>query len=119
MEIRSKKQESELFIVTIVIVFCVLTFTLIAIPSHSASFDIPEKFVYDLTWTGIKAGTASLEITNDGGKVKIISTARSAKWVSFFYTVDDRIESTLIKNENNPPSPSISKGGVREDHFHS
>ena len=111
MEMRSKKQEAELFRVTIVIVFCMLTFTLIAIPSHSASFDIPEKFVYDLTWTGIKAGTASLEITNDGGKVKIISTARSAKWVSFFYTVDDRIESTLVKNEKNPPSPPISKGG--------
>src|SRR4030042_5156145 len=111
MEMCSKKQESELFRVTIVIVFCMLTFTLIAIPSHSASFDIPEKFVYDLTWTGIKAGTASLEITNDGGKVKIISTARSAKWVSFFYTVDDRIESTLVKNGNNPPSPPISQGG--------
>jgi Protein of unknown function (DUF3108) len=111
MEMRSKKQESRLFRVTIVVVSCMLTFTLIAIPSHSASFDIPEKFVYDLTWTGIKAGTASLEITNDGSKVKITSTARSAKWVSFFYTVDDRIESTLVKNEKSPISSHICKEG--------
>ncbi len=70
--------------------------------SYAASFAIPEKLVYDLTWTGIKAGTASLEILNDGDNIKIISTAQSAKWVSVFYKVDDRVESTLIKN------PSLS-----------
>ncbi|MBI5188101.1 MAG: DUF3108 domain-containing protein [Nitrospirae bacterium] len=61
---------------------------------------MPEKLEYDLTWKGIKAGTASLEIINYGNKIKIVSTARSAKWVSVFYTVDDRVESTLIKNES-------------------
>jgi len=70
--------------------------------SYAASFAIPEKLVYNLTWTGIKAGTASLEIQNDGDNIKIISTAQSAKWVSVFYKVDDRVESTLIKN------PSLS-----------
>ncbi len=63
-----------------------------------AGFQIPEKFVYDLTWAGIKAGTASLEIITAGDTVKIISTAQSARWVSVFYTVDDRIVSTLLKN---------------------
>ncbi|MFZ6016471.1 MAG: DUF3108 domain-containing protein [Nitrospirota bacterium] len=63
-------------------------------------FNIPEKFEYDLTWKGIRAGTASLEIINDGNKIRIVSTARSAKWISVFYTVDDRVESTLIKNES-------------------
>ncbi|MEW6215540.1 MAG: DUF3108 domain-containing protein [Nitrospirota bacterium] len=91
--------------------FCILHFAFLTLPSHATSFDVPEKLIYDLTWTGIKAGTASLEITNDGNKIRIISTARSAKWVSVFYTVDDRAESTLIKNENNPPSPPFSKGG--------
>jgi hypothetical protein len=74
-------------------------------PSHSsdasltaAPFKMPEKFIYDLTWTGIKAGTASLESVSDGDKFKIISTARSADWISVFYTVDDRIESTLLRN---------------------
>ena len=66
----------------------------------AASFQIPEKFVYDLTWTGIKAGTASLEITDSYDKVKIATTARSASWISVFYTVDDRIESTLLKNSS-------------------
>lgn len=56
---------------------------------------IPEKLVFDLTWTGIKAGTATQEIVNDNGVVKIVSTARSADWISVFFKVDDRIESVL------------------------
>ena len=64
-----------------------------------SAFNIPEKFVYDLTWMGIKAGTATLEILEKNGGLKIISTAQSAPWVSLFYTVDDRIVSTLFKNE--------------------
>jgi hypothetical protein len=73
--------------------------------AHAEPFKIPEKFVYDLTWTGIKAGTASLEITKDCDAVKIVSTAQSAQWVSVFYTVDDRIESILSHN------PSFSEIG--------
>jgi hypothetical protein len=62
-------------------------------------FNIPERFEYDLTWTGIKAGTSTLEIIDNGNSIKIISTAKSAKWVSVFYTVDDRVESILTKNK--------------------
>ena len=73
--------------------------------AHAEPFKVPEKFIYDLTWAGIKAGTASLELTNDGDRVKIVSTAQSAGWVSVFYTVDDRIESILSHN------PSFSSIG--------
>ncbi|MEW6066691.1 MAG: DUF3108 domain-containing protein [Nitrospirota bacterium] len=68
--------------------------------SYAASFNIPERLVYDLTWGGIKVGTASLEITDDGDRLKIISKTRSAKLISVFYTVDDRIESILFKNSS-------------------
>lgn len=91
--------------------FLIFIFEFFIHPSIAASFNIPEKLIYDLTWMGIKAGTASLELINDGDKIKIISTANSAKWVSVFYTVDDRVESTLLKNENNPLLPPFSKGG--------
>jgi hypothetical protein len=67
--------------------------------------------IYDLTWAGIKAGTASLEVVDDGDKMRITSIARSATWLSVFYIVDDRVESILVKNDNNPPSPPFSKGG--------
>lgn len=66
--------------------------------SDSAQFLANEKFIYDLTWMGIKAGKAQLEWIDDGDKVKIVSTAKSADWVSVFYTVDDRVESSLFKS---------------------
>jgi hypothetical protein len=78
-------------------VSCILLFY-----SNAFSFTIPERLEYDLTWAGIKAGTASLEVVNDGNKIKIISIAQSAKWVSVFYKVDDRVESTLIRNPSLP-----------------
>jgi len=77
--------------------------------SHALPFKGNEKFVYDLSWTGIKAGTASLEIASDGKNTKFISTAQSAKWVSAFYTVDDRIESTVSNN----PSQAVIGYPVR------
>ena len=65
--------------------------------THSVPFSIPEKFIYELTWTGIKAGTASLELRNEGEQVKIVSTAQSAPFISTFYKVDNLVESTLLR----------------------
>ena len=67
---------------------------------NAESFNIPEKFEYELTWTGVKAGTATLEITRTGNDIKIVSTAQSANWVSVFYTVDDRVETLLTKKSS-------------------
>ena len=75
-------------------------FLFVLLPQNASSFDIPEKFEYDLTWTGVKAGTATLEITRTGNDIKIVSSTQSAKWVSVFYAVDDRIESILAKKSS-------------------
>jgi hypothetical protein len=56
---------------------------------------IPEKLVFELTWTGIKAGTATQEIMDDHDTVRIVSTARSADWLTHFFPVEDRIETVL------------------------
>lgn len=61
----------------------------------AAGLSIPEKLIYDLTWTGIKAGTATQEILIDGAETRIISTARSADWITAFFPVEDRIETVL------------------------
>ncbi|HXX53482.1 MAG TPA: DUF3108 domain-containing protein [Thermodesulfovibrionales bacterium] len=65
--------------------------------AEALALTIPEILNYDLTWTGIKAGEASLEIRDEGNEVKIISTAKSTKWVSVFYTVNDMVETRLSK----------------------
>jgi hypothetical protein len=82
------------------ILFSLIVFIVLSSRSVFA-FTVPEKLVFDLTWTGVKAGTATLEIVNEKGNTRIISTARSADWVSVFYTVDDRTEAVL-KNAKVP-----------------
>lgn len=79
-------------------------FLLLVLSAEALSFTVPEILTYDLTWTGIKAGEASLEIRDEGNEMKIISAARSAKWVSLFYRVNDVVESRLSKE-----SPSMGQ----------
>ena len=86
-----------MFIHSIFIIVCQL---FLSLGADAASLGMPEKFIYDLRWAGIKAGRASLEVSNAGDRVKIRSTAQSAAWVSVFYTVDDRVESTLLRRSS-------------------
>jgi len=67
------------------------------LPLPAMALNIPEKLVYELSWSGITAGTATQEIAEDQGVVRILSTARSSAWISVFFPVDDRIEGTLAK----------------------
>ena len=74
-----------------------LLFLLIVTATSAAALTAPEKLVYDVTWTGIKAGTATQEIIDEGNAIRIVSTVRSADWISVFFPVEDRVESLLTK----------------------
>jgi len=67
-----------------------------ALPASALS--IPERLVYDVSWTGIKAGTAIQEVSTQGGELHIVSTVHSAGWINPFFPVDDRTESVLSKS---------------------
>src|SRR5512144_3228542 len=69
----------------------------LALAPKAFALNIPEKLVYDLTWTGIKAGTATQEIIDEKDSIRVVSTARSADWISVFFPVEDRVESVLTK----------------------
>jgi len=81
-----------------VIFIAVFLLTLFLYCQMALALTIPEKLVYDLTWTGIKAGTAIQEINAESGDIKITSIARSADWISVFFPVEDRIESVLASS---------------------
>jgi hypothetical protein len=85
-------------------VFILLPVLLITmLPELSAKpFPAPEKLEYDLTWGGLKAGTSSLQLKAGRHTWEIISKAHSADWVSVFYKVEDRIESTLLPGLSSP-----------------
>jgi hypothetical protein len=66
-------------------------------PKPASALTVPEKLTYSLTWTGIKGGTATQEIIDEGDSIRVVSTARSADWITAFFPVEDRIESVLFK----------------------
>ncbi len=77
-----------------------LLIPLAAVPAVAGSFRIPEKFTYDIGWGGIKAGTATIEISDSGQNIIITTTAKSSKLLSVFYEVEDKIESILVKKHS-------------------
>ncbi len=82
--------------------YILLLILIVTVPASSCfAFGIPEKLRYDLTWSGIKAGEASLESADNGLYVQFISKATSAKWVSIFYRVEDSVVSTLKRGNDN------------------
>lgn len=68
---------------------------------------VPEHLVYDLAWAGIPVGSAMQEIVEEGETRRIISTARSNEWLSVFFPVEDRIESSLDKK--GAPFPGLTR----------
>lgn len=80
-------------------------FTLL--PCAGFAQTVPEKLVYELSWTGIPVGTATQEITEEGSDRRIVSTARSNDWLYVFFPVDDRIESLLAKAGG--PFPGLTR----------
>lgn len=109
-----KSYFNSLFIMFIFL--CTIILNIFIEARRAASFNIPERFIYDLRWMGINAGTASLEIVDNDKNIKIISTARSADWISLFYAIEDRIESSLYKNFNfsSIGQPSTYRVKIRE-----
>jgi hypothetical protein len=61
-----------------------------------------ETLDYSLTWNGIHAGTSRLSFFTEGSTHRIVSTARSADFISLFYEVDDRVESSFSKGSFTP-----------------
>ncbi len=65
--------------------------------SVATALTIPERLEYDLTWAGILAGTAVLEVKDTGSDIQFISRAISSPVVTVFYKVEDTAVSSLRK----------------------
>jgi Protein of unknown function (DUF3108) len=81
-------------------VLIAVMFVMLTAGSGWGAFTLPERLVFDVSWSGIKAGTAVQEIVNNGDVVTITSIHKSADWLSVFYKVDDHMESVMTKGEN-------------------
>ena len=85
----------------------VFILVLLYLPSASLPYTLPERLEYDLTWSCIKAGTASLDTIENGQYIQFISRAMSSDVVSVFYRVEDLAVSSLKKgpHKNLPGTP--------------
>ena len=69
-------------------------------PASAHPFAIGERLTYAITFLGMRAGTAVMEVQDatpiDGHPaLKLLSTARSSPTVTKFYPVDNRVESII------------------------
>ncbi len=94
------------------IVLCCLFFSL----DVKAEPRVPEKLTYSVYWSGIKAGSASLEVENTPEGIRIMSRATSAPVISIFYKVED-IAQSILYPDGYPSSYTlkISEGKHRRD----
>ncbi len=70
--------------------------------NRAAAFPIPERLEFELSYAGLTAGHAIQEVKQEGADIHIVSTARSADWLRFFFPVNDRIESFLTAGSHPP-----------------
>ena len=78
-------------------------------PGHcAAAFSVPERLEFELAYSGITAGHAVQEVRQVNNEIQIVSTAKSADWLRYFFPVDDHIESYL-----NPGPPPFYIGAPR------
>jgi hypothetical protein len=79
------------------ILFATLFLLSLATPLTAVPGKIPEKLIYDLSWTGIPVGTASQSITAQGDTLQVAAVFTANSWLSSFYPVDNRIDTVLAR----------------------
>jgi hypothetical protein len=88
--------------------------------SKASALNIPERLVYDVSWTGLKAATAVQEMSVKGGELHIVSTTRSAAWLNAFFSVEDRAEAVLVRGNETDRygTPKFYREKINEGKFH-
>jgi len=77
------------------IALCAALVFLFALPA--AALTVPERLVYHVSWTGLKAATAVHELTARGDELHIVSTTRSSELLNPLFSIDDREQSVLTR----------------------
>lgn len=75
--------------------FAILIVSLSALPASAMSPN--EKLVYDVSWSGVKAGTTVQELSTKGNELHIVTNTRSTPWLDTFFRVEDRAESVVVR----------------------
>ena len=77
---------------------------------------VPERLVYDVSWSGITAGTAVQEVSARGDDLRIVNTVRSSGLLSALFSVDDKTESVVRRDSS---LPGFFRERINEGNTHS
>lgn len=112
--IKRRSKGKELWQIFIFLSICCLLCAIY--PAYASDSPIQAKFVYNIYWSGIKAGEATLSYENTPEGITITSTAQSAPFISIFYKVDDLSQSILSPDGHpNKYTVKIQEGHHRKD----
>jgi len=92
----------------------------ILLTASASALTVPEQLRYDVSWSGIKAGTAVQEVTPREGELHIVYTVHSSGWINTFFPIDDRTESVLSRGNGSEPfgMPRLFKEKINEGKTH-
>ena len=82
--------------------------------SHASALSVPERLVYDVNWSGIKAGSAVQEVTAQGDELHIVNTMRSSGLMASFFQVDDKTESVITSEEPGRGRPKFFRENINQ-----
>ena len=74
----------------------------------------PEQLVFDVSWNGMKAGSAVQTVTAQGNEITIVNTLRSSGLVSAFFSIDDKTESVIFRGERGEGLPILYRENIKE-----
>jgi hypothetical protein len=86
--------------------------------SFAFDLSVPEKLVYDIKWTGIKAGTAVHEVSAQGRELRLLYTVHSAGWLKPVFFIDDKTESVLSRDTGPVGMPKLYREKINEGKTH-
>jgi hypothetical protein len=89
-------------------------------PTPASALSVPERLVYGVNWSGIKAGTAVHEVTAKDGELRLVYTVHSSKWFTPILSIDDRMESVLFRPGETALSgvPKLYRENIHEGKTH-
>ena len=78
----------------------------------------PEQLVFDVSWNGVKAGSAVQTVTAQGNEITIVNAIRSSGFLSAFFSIDDKTESVIFHGDRGEGLPILHREKINEGKRH-
>ena len=95
---------------------CILLSVALSV-SPASGLTVPERLVYEVSWSGIKAGSSVQEVTALGDELRIVNTIVASGLLSKVFSIDDKTES-VISSKGGLGMPRFFREKINEGKTH-